>query len=134
MVNAQSIIKTNQSDKKQLTGFFSQTLKYDKAATDSVIKELKDLFIFSLKDLQSLTDEGWKILFQRMPSRSDEIREEVDKLDFESSTSQGQSKRDEFEMMTDWHKFERVLFYKANMLEKLAKTGYINYEYLNKNS
>ena len=56
-----------------------------------MFKCLKGHFIFKLKDLQSLSDEGWKILFNLMPSRADEIREEIDKLDNDISTTKDSS-------------------------------------------
>ena len=118
-----------------MDGFFSEILKYDKTETDNVLKCLKGLFIYKLKDLQSLTDEGWKILFNLMPSRADEIREEIDKLDNETSTTNSasvKSAKDELESMIDWHKLERYLFYKANMHERLSKTGYLNADALKK--
>jgi hypothetical protein len=118
-----------------LDGFFSEILKYDKTETDNVLKCLKGLFIYKLKDLQSLTDEGWKILFNLMPSRADEIREEIDKLDNETSKTDSAPKKskDELDSMIDWHKLERFLFFKANMHERLSKTGYLNIDALKKN-
>jgi hypothetical protein len=118
-----------------LDGFFREILKYDKKETDNVLKCLKALFIYKLKDLQSLTDEGWKILFNLMPSRAGEIREEIDKLENVTSatTSPSVKTKYELELMIDWHKLERFLFYKANMDERLSKTGYLNIDALKKN-
>jgi hypothetical protein len=118
-----------------LDGFFREILKYDNNETNNVLKCLKGLFIYKLKDLQSLTDDGWKILFNLMPSRAGEIREEIDKLESETSTTTSPSvkTKDELESMIDWHKLERFLFYKANMDERLSKTGYLNIGALKKN-
>jgi hypothetical protein len=128
----ESIIKPSKRDRKQLDGFFSDTLKYNQNETTSVIKLLKTYFIYTLRDLQSLTDEGWKILFNLMPSRADDIREEVEKLDFESPTESLLNTKDEFEQMSDWHKTERFLFHRAKMYDRLNKTGYVNLEALKK--
>lgn len=129
-----SMIKQNKADKKQLKGFFSEILKYDKTETSSMMKLLNGHLIYKLKDLQSLTDEGWKILFNLMPSRADEIREEVDKLDNDNApTTATLNNKSDLEQMTDWHKLERFLFHKANMHDVLRKTGFLNLDALLKN-
>ena len=64
-----------------------------------------------------------------MPSRADQIREEIDKLDNDISTTKDSSSvkpKDEFELMNDWHKLERFLYHEANMHQQLSKTGYLN--------
>lgn len=112
--------------------FLTNTLKYDKQEAFSISNLLSKFHISSIKDLQNLSDEGWRILFNQIPSRIDEIREEVEKIDLESSSSNSKQ-NDEFEQLNDWHRLERFLFHKANMKETLEKTGYLSLDALIKN-
>jgi hypothetical protein len=118
--NFESIINFNQGDKKQLRVFLSELLKYDDMETQKVLKVLSNLLIYSIKDLQNLNDEGWKLLFNLMPSRVDEIREEINKLDDNVNDGKSDKKKskDILEQKADWHKLERFLFHKAKMSDQ----------------
>ena len=127
-----SIVKIKKSDKKQLDGFFTQILKYSDNETRNIIALLNKLYVYSLKDLQSLSDDGWKLLFNQMPSRTDEIREETEKLESINSTSGFSIVKDECEQLSDWHKVERFLYFEAKMTTELNMTGYLSLEALTK--
>ena len=127
-----SHVKIKKSNKKQLSGFLTQILKYSDSEANTIITVLTSLRIFTLKNLQSLSEDGWKLVFNQMPSQADEIREEIAKLDIDNSTPGSYQFRHECEELSDWHKVVRFLYYEAKMTEKLNETGYLNADALAK--
>ena len=66
----------------------------------NVIKTLLSLFITSVKDLKTLSDDGWRIIENRMPALSIVLRREVEKLlDYEQNSM---DKRTRGEHLNDW--------------------------------
>ena len=116
-----------------LSEFFQRFLRYNRGESTAIIDTLNSHHIYSLNDLQKLSSDGWSSLNSKIPSRVDEIKAEVDKIDAENLIDENFYKKSIFEQKSDWHKLKRYLYYtsdKENKTSRLKETGFLDWEAL----
>ena len=103
---------------------------FPSASNDCIVslkERLNKLFIFEISDLIDLDDKGWEILKSNFPSRTEKLKDSVEKINRNKSQQTTQlGLKTKNQQLNEWHKVKRFFFYKSNMIDLLKKTAYLD--------
>ena len=117
------------SDSFDLSEFFLNILQLSKQEAIKLKDIMDNLCISSVEEISQLNDDQWKRISDLVPSKVGLIRDKIETLDKNKTVSLVTNKSN-FQLLADWHKVKRGLFYKAKMHQKLKSTGFLDYEAL----
>ena len=108
----------------ELNNFLQSRLRFTEKEIEKIITVFDSKSISSVQELADLPDDSWNTLYQHFPSKSVKIRDEIGKSVQTNSflSSDKNKKRTPGEILGDWHKTVRFLYYDAEMFLKLKET------------
>lgn len=118
----------------KINDFLESRLRYSNEVVSRVASYLDSKCINSLEELSTLNDDGWTNFSQNLPTVASKIRNEIGKLSEKKSllgeSNAKKTNKSKAELLGDWHKTVRFLFYEAEMFDELSELGYLSEEAL----
>ncbi|CAF0753965.1 unnamed protein product [Brachionus calyciflorus] len=116
-----------------LNEFLEIRLRFSQNDITRIIGIFDSKSITSVEELTALSDDSWNTLYQNFPTKAAKIRDEISRASSNTNSflnTETISAKSPAEILGDWHKTLRFLYYEAEMFDKLKEVGWLSKEAL----
>ena len=116
-------------DENQILDFvslFMNVLQFGKEDTMLLISRMKEAVIENVDELSRLTDDQWKRLEEKSPTKIPLVREKIESMMNRGARVAKSADKSRYHYLADWHRLKRGLFFNAKMHEHLRSTGFLD--------